>query len=261
MFTQKFIKIFHSVQEIGYFHFFRIWRSAKPRPMINVISQSLGLDVVNINAYAKFYQNIPNGLELSTFFTNSPVTKSSQTVRWQNQMFNYRALYESQPSVSIDFLKVVQYNLLQTVLYHWPQWKMTIVITLAKKTEKCDLYTITRIATIITNTAAIIPNTMVILLNTAITKMSHWTFLVNLTYFMVVSSERYIYYLSYSQHWLLPLLMLMETRTFPYWTIGIMQNKVHVRGLSQNKVHVRGLSQNKVHVWNKIKHTCDYYEI
>ena len=35
--------------------------SAKPRPMINVISQSLGLDVVNINAYAKFYHNIPNG--------------------------------------------------------------------------------------------------------------------------------------------------------------------------------------------------------
>ena len=47
--------------------------------MINVISQSLGLDVVNINAYANFYQNIPNGLMLSTFFTDRPVTKSSQT--------------------------------------------------------------------------------------------------------------------------------------------------------------------------------------
>ena len=124
MFTQMFIKIFHSVQEIGLFSlfqklalgktstndkchfaisrcrqyqcvckilskyskrfrvidifcnlFFRNWRSAKPRPMINAISQSL--DVVNINAYAKFYQNIPNGLELSTFFTNRSVTKSS----------------------------------------------------------------------------------------------------------------------------------------------------------------------------------------
>ena len=78
--------------------------------MINIISQSLGLDVVNINAYAKFYQNIPNGLELSTFFTNRSVTKSSQTVRWQNnQIFDYRALYESQPSVSVDFLRVVQF--------------------------------------------------------------------------------------------------------------------------------------------------------
>ena len=32
---------------------------AKPRPMKNVISQSVGLDVVNINVYAKVYQNIP----------------------------------------------------------------------------------------------------------------------------------------------------------------------------------------------------------
>ena len=111
MCMQNLITIFHSVQEIGLFSlFFRIWRSAKPRPMINVILQPLGLDVVNINAYAKFYQNIPHGLELSTFFTNSPVTKSSQTVRWQNQMFDYRAHYESQPSVSGDFLRVVQYN-------------------------------------------------------------------------------------------------------------------------------------------------------
>ena len=78
--------------------------------MTCVISQSLGLDVVNINVNAKFYQNIPNGLDLSTFFTNRPVTKSSQTVRWQNQMFDFRALYESQPSVSVDFLRVVQYK-------------------------------------------------------------------------------------------------------------------------------------------------------
>ena len=63
------------------FTFSEFWHSAKPRPMINVISQSLGLDVVNINAYAKFYQNVPNGLVLPTFFTNSLVTKSSQTVR------------------------------------------------------------------------------------------------------------------------------------------------------------------------------------
>ena len=75
-------KVYQSIPLISrgraIFTFFRIWRSAKPRATINVISQSLGLDVVNINAYAKCYQNIPNGLELSTFFTNSPVTKSSK---------------------------------------------------------------------------------------------------------------------------------------------------------------------------------------
>ena len=76
--------------------------------MKNVIAQSPGVDVVNINAYAKSYENIPNALELSTFFTNSPVSKSSQTVRWQNQMFDYMAPYESQPSVSVHFLRAVQ---------------------------------------------------------------------------------------------------------------------------------------------------------
>ena len=77
-------------KQAGDKHFFRIWRSAKPRPMINVISQSCWLDVVNINVYAKVYQNIPNGFrvidifrELSgdEIFTNRPVTKSSQTGR------------------------------------------------------------------------------------------------------------------------------------------------------------------------------------
>ena len=100
--------------------------------MKNVISQSLGLDLVNINVYAKVYLNIPLSsrdraifpfsefeprqrlgqsqmkydnllgyiwsismrmqnfikifqtvLELSTFFTNSPGSKSSQTGRRQ----------------------------------------------------------------------------------------------------------------------------------------------------------------------------------
>ena len=46
MCIQNFITIFHSVH-----HFFRIWSPAKPRPMKNVISQSLGLDLVNINVY------------------------------------------------------------------------------------------------------------------------------------------------------------------------------------------------------------------
>ena len=60
---QNFITIFHSV--------FRIWSSAKPRPMKNVISQSLGLDLVNINVYATVYQNIPLSLRDMTIFTFS----------------------------------------------------------------------------------------------------------------------------------------------------------------------------------------------
>ena len=53
-----------SSRDKAIFTFFRIWRLAKPRPMINVILQFLELDFVNINVSAKFYQNIPNGLRV-----------------------------------------------------------------------------------------------------------------------------------------------------------------------------------------------------
>ena len=55
----------------GHFHFFRIWSSAKPRPMKNEISQSLGLDLDNINVYAEVYQNIPLSLRDNAIFTFS----------------------------------------------------------------------------------------------------------------------------------------------------------------------------------------------
>ena len=140
--------------------------------MKNVISQSLGLDLVNISVYAKVYQNIPlSSIERAIFtfsefeprqrlgqsqwhglrvidifheqagdkiFTNGPGTKSSQTVRWQNQMFDYRALYEIQLSVSVDFLRVVQYFLSHQVLifiskaYNFTEWRVS-----GKCTEPC----------------------------------------------------------------------------------------------------------------------------
>ena len=52
----------------GHFHFFRIWHSAKPRPMINVILQFLGLDLFDIKLSAKFYQNISNCLKVIFYF-------------------------------------------------------------------------------------------------------------------------------------------------------------------------------------------------
>ena len=54
-----------------HYHFFRIWSSAKPRPMKNVISQSLGLDLVNINVYTKVYQILHSVQEIGLFFTFS----------------------------------------------------------------------------------------------------------------------------------------------------------------------------------------------
>ena len=62
----------------GHFHFFRIWRSAKPRPMINVSLQFLQLDLVNINVSAKFYQNILNRLKVEFHcFQNLNLGKTS----------------------------------------------------------------------------------------------------------------------------------------------------------------------------------------
>ena len=62
----------------SHFNFFRIWRSAKPWPLINVILQFLELDLVNINVSAKFYQNIPNGLRVKFHcFQNLNLGKTS----------------------------------------------------------------------------------------------------------------------------------------------------------------------------------------
>ena len=84
MYMQNFITIFHSVQEIGPFSLFRIWSSAKPRPMKNVISQSLGLDLVNTNVYAKVYQNIPSVQEIGLFshFQNLNLGNASANPKW-----------------------------------------------------------------------------------------------------------------------------------------------------------------------------------
>ena len=103
---KMFIQLFHSVQEIGLFSLFQNLNlgnaSANPKWHLNDIWQSIGLLLVNINAYAKFYQNIPNGLRVvdifhekngDKIFTNSPRTKSSKNCPVTNyQMFDYRAL-------------------------------------------------------------------------------------------------------------------------------------------------------------------------
>ena len=57
--------------EVQFFFLFLIFTSAKPRPMKNDIWQFLGLEFVNINKYAKFYQNIPHGSRDSASFTFS----------------------------------------------------------------------------------------------------------------------------------------------------------------------------------------------
>ena len=84
MCMQNFTIIFHSVQEIGPLYFFRIWSSAKPRPTKNVISQSLGLDRVNINVYAKVYQifHSVQMIGLFSLFQNLNLGNASAKPKW-----------------------------------------------------------------------------------------------------------------------------------------------------------------------------------
>ena len=123
MCMQNSITIFHSVQEIGLFSLF----------------QNLALGKASTNDKCHFaiswtrcrqYQYVCKILSkyskrfrvIDIFHEQArPVTKSSQTVRWQNQMCDYRALYESQPSVSVDFLSVVQFWFRYALLQEFPQ--------------------------------------------------------------------------------------------------------------------------------------------
>ena len=50
--------------------------------MKNVISQSLGLDIANINVYARVYQNIPLSLRERDIFTFSEFGARQSLNQW-----------------------------------------------------------------------------------------------------------------------------------------------------------------------------------
>ena len=54
---------------VNFAFFFRIWTSAKPRPIPNVIWLSHELHHVNINVFAKFHHNIPLSSRDRAIFT------------------------------------------------------------------------------------------------------------------------------------------------------------------------------------------------
>ena len=69
---QNFITIFHSVQKIAPLSLFLEFGARQSLDQWkNVISQSLGLDLININVYATVYQNIPLSLRDGAIFTFS----------------------------------------------------------------------------------------------------------------------------------------------------------------------------------------------
>ena len=79
MFTQKFIKIFHSVQEIGPFSLFQNLAMGKASTYDKChFAVPWARSFFNIKLFAKFYQNIPNGLIVNFhFFQNLNLGKTS----------------------------------------------------------------------------------------------------------------------------------------------------------------------------------------
>ena len=65
------ITIFHSLQKIGPFSLFQSLELGKTSTDENDISQSLGLDLVNVNVYVEVYQNIPLSSRDKAIFTFS----------------------------------------------------------------------------------------------------------------------------------------------------------------------------------------------
>ena len=82
MCMQNFITIFHSVQELGPFSLFQNLELGKTRPMKNDISQSLGLDLDNINVYAEVYQYNPLSSRDKAIFTFSEFGARQSLDRW-----------------------------------------------------------------------------------------------------------------------------------------------------------------------------------
>ena len=84
MFTQKFIKIFHSVQEIWLFSLFQNLNlgnsTANPKWHLTISWATS----CQYQCVCKILSKYSKRFKLSTFFTNRPGTKSSQTGRGQN---------------------------------------------------------------------------------------------------------------------------------------------------------------------------------
>ena len=105
----------------GHFHFFRIWHSAKPWPMINVILQFLGLDLFNIKLSAKFYQNIHNGLRVNFhFFQNLNLGKTSTnpkchlTISWATSC-QYTNAYQNFITIFHSVQEIGPFSLFQNL--------------------------------------------------------------------------------------------------------------------------------------------------
>ena len=107
----KFHQIFHKIQEIGPVTRFRIWTSAKPRPLKNDIWQSLGIDLVYINVYAKFYQTfkfyVSRAMGPVSLFQNLDLGNASTDDKWHS---------------AIPFVRSCQYQCVFKIVSNYYLW-------------------------------------------------------------------------------------------------------------------------------------------
>ena len=76
--------------------------------MKNVISQSLGLDLVNINVYAKVYQNIPLSSSETAIFTFSEFEPRQRLGQFQMTFDNLLGYILSLSMRMQNFIKIFQ---------------------------------------------------------------------------------------------------------------------------------------------------------
>ena len=109
MCMQNFIAIFYSVQEIGPFSLFQNLELGKASAIKKtVISQSLGLDLDNINVYAKVYQNIPRSSRDRAIFTFSEFEPLQRLGQSQMPFDNILGYILSISMCMQNFIKVSQ---------------------------------------------------------------------------------------------------------------------------------------------------------
>ena len=110
MCMQNFVTIFHSVQEIAPLSLFQNLELGKASTEKNVISQSLGLDLVNINVYTKVYQNIPLSSRDRAIFTFFRIWRSAKPQPMINVILQFLEL-----DLAIPWARSCQYRLDMTL--------------------------------------------------------------------------------------------------------------------------------------------------
>ena len=108
---QNFLTIFFTVLEIGPFSLFQNLELRKAATDKNVSSQSLGLDLVNINVYAKIYQNIPLSSRDRAIFSFFRIWRSAKPRPMINVILQFLELDLVNINVSTKFYQKISNGL------------------------------------------------------------------------------------------------------------------------------------------------------